>query len=76
MECIPAKEEVDRLVSAVISGVGDVQVMENMRELYQQVILDHVKNPETMVRLKIQTDLPAAIILYAVDHVDVYLTDQ
>ena len=38
------REEVDRLVEAAKSD-WDVFVMDHSRELYQQVILDHNKNP-------------------------------
>ena len=38
-------EEVDALARGIAQGQGDLRLMSDLRELYQQFIMDHSKSP-------------------------------
>ena len=43
-------EEVDSLVTALGARAGGVRLMSDLRELYQEIILDHNRRPQELRR--------------------------
>ena len=70
------REDIDRLAAGLANGPGDLSLMaapEELRELYQEVILDHSKNPRNFKELESATHDAKGHNPLCGDRLDLYL---